>query len=102
MHFHKNQNKIKVLLDLLLQKMNFEYVQKLFTSEDTTEDYVDYYAEDEYSEYNENESTILDEIFEDEEYEEPSEPIFTNFFEEDEEMINFIPMKNKRYAEIEE
>ena len=82
--------------------MNFEYVQKLFTNE-TTDDYVDYYADEEYEDVDTDETTILDEIIDDyEEFSEESESILTNFFEDDEEYINFIPMKNKRYAEIEE
>jgi len=82
--------------------MNFEYVQKLFTNE-TTDDYVDYYADEEYEDVDTDESTILDEIIDDyEEFSEESQSILTNFFEDDEECINFIPMKNKRYAEIEE
>ncbi len=82
--------------------MNFEYVQKLFTNE-TTDDYVDYYADEEYEDVDTDESTILDEIIDDyEEFSEESQSILTNFFEDEEECINFIPMKNKRYAEIEE
>ena len=78
--------------------MNFEYVQKLFTNE-TTDDYVDYYADEEYEDVDTDESTILDEIIDDyEEFSEESQSILTNFFEDDEECINFIPMKNKRYA----
>lgn len=83
--------------------MNFEYVQKLFTNEETTDNYVDYYADEEYEDVDTDESTILDEIIDDyEEFSEESQSILTNFFEDDEECINFIPMKNKRYAEIEE
>ena len=82
--------------------MNFEYVQKLFTNE-TTDDYVDYYADEEYEDVDTDESTILDEIIDDyEEFSEESQSILTNFFEDDEECINFIPRKNTRYAEIEE
>jgi len=83
--------------------MNFEYVQKLFTNEETTDNYVDYYADEDYEDVDTDGSTILDEIIDDyEEFEDESESILTNFFEDDEEYINFIPMKNKRYAEIEE